>query len=1114
MKKTLRFMLMLMAGVLTIGASFSDPIIAQAFSQNFIVMTASLPTNVDIADGLKIPYNAYSSGWTDVDVKIRVTMPNGIARVFNTKHLDSTAEEYTSSDNKYFVVNADNTISPKYLVAGEYRIEYLSASEGVSVVTESHIVTVKQTKYSLRVNDDKIIPSVAKKGAVVTLPSTAILDEDDNIVTTTVGSVVATVSRATNSGAEEVSVTDNTFTATETGTYTVTYKLMVNGKVMSSQSFSMVVKEDFEASESVKLNKATYNYAFPTATDLYLNEEYTFPTATVENSVDGKTAQTYVKFEIKAPNGEWTEVTDRVYEKNSAGKYELVGFKYTPTTAGQYGFRYTFTDFYGSDALTIQPDVVRVTDHKAPVVMMVKAYDKTTATKDTVIEDQVNLRSIQGKGYSFDEKDEYTTADNDEQGIYFPAIFGYDETDGNDVELKRTFKYNGHVFDIDEYQKSVNGTVDHSKAVYYKFTKAEKKHFKSGAEYTVIYEAKDKGTGATKQNSSTFQINGTQPVIVIYNEDVLANDATAPLIADFSVTSQARLTDTIAFDMPSIVDYNGTDSEKVDDTRVESHVMWFVGDAENITTNRDASKNRVGFKRSGVDIEAKEIEVKDDKVEFTLPEDFDVSANNKITIAVYAVDDAGNETVTYKTIKIVNTADSVKPVVITDLSTAFSALTSATYENNDEVTIPTIEVFDENSENLETIVNVYGPNGELVELIKDSGKYETELNASYTSKTGVKKTIRDFKFKTTSNGKYTIVYNIKDAGSNILAIGSYTTCLTEIPEIKVNCETVTIQVGDYFEIPQAEVYVNNEKVVADITTNIASSIQFAQDGNRIRAIEAGEIVVTYSAKYNGKDANKLVKRIVVSKDTTAPVITVNGSVEPTAKLNEIFKLPDFTITEANGIKKSGIKIESSKSSAEITAEYNDEEGYWYFTPTNNGAYTITYYAIDEYGNESAATQNVTKFTVQAGDVTPPTIKLNDGAIVFDKANKTLKIDTSKIAVTDVDYNGNTVTLDADDLEIVLTNEASSTIVSSSKNGTVTTYDLTDVGKYTLTISATDDADLTNSQVKTYTITAEAKDAGMSNDVLGSILIVSSLVLLGGVIIYFIVTDKKGSKIKK
>ena len=96
----------------------------------------------------------------------------------------------------------------------------------------------------------------------------------------------------------------------------------------------------------------------------------------------------------------------------------------------------------------------------------------------------------------------------------------------------------------------------------------------------------------------------------------------------------------------------------------------------------------------------------------------------------------------------------------------------------------------------------------------------------------------------------------------------------------------------------------------------------------------------------------------------------------------------------------------------------------------------------------------------------------------------------------------------------MTNEASSTIVSSSKNGTVTTYDLTDVGKYTLTISATDDADLTNNQVKTYTITAEAKDAGMSNDVLGSILIVSSLVLLGGVIIYFIVTDKKGPKTKK
>ena len=1103
-------MLMLLVSVLTLGASFGDPIVAFALSNNYIVMTASLPSNTDMANGFAIPYDVYTAGWTANAVKIRVTMPNGVARTFNTAYTNPSADEYKNSDNKYFTIDTSaKTIRVANLVPGDYRIEYLSVTDGASVVTESHLVTVTQKVYTMELSDT-IVPDVVNPDTAINLPSVTVYDEDGEEVDLTLPansniSVTTSVTKATNGGDEEVTVSNNAFTPTTTGTYTTTITLKVDGLVIDDQEFTTEVKstDDFDASKDVKLASPTFDFVFPTASEVYLNEEFSLPTATVKNSVTDKTASAKVTIKVKAPgSNDWVVVN---------------GYKYTATTAGQYQFQYYFEDFYGNELGPVTQSL-NVTDHKAPVVKMVKAYDKATATLENVVEDYVNLKTAQGIG-SYTAKSEYTAADNDTVGIYFPAIYAYDETDGADVTLSRTFKYNGHTFDIDAYQAKVNGEVDHSKPVYFKFTTTEMNNanwVKSGAEYTVIYKATDNGTGATKTNSSTFQLNNAEPTIVLYTEDAFAGDVTAPTIGDFTLNNtEIYPTDTISFSMPTILDYKLNDQDSQVDTRVETHVMWFTGDATNVTASRDVDTNTIKFLRNTTDTNATELDVVKDNVSFNLPADFDAATNSQITIAIYAVDDYGNESVEYKTIKVINTNDSVGPVIVTDVTTAFTTIAGTTYESNATVSLPTVSFFDENSDNLAAAISVYDPNGERVNVV--DGDYKPTLDATYSSKTGIRVDVEGFKFDTTIKGVYTVVYSAKDAGGNTKVVATTVTCNpVVIPTISgIGDAKVTMNLGETMSIPEAVVYADGSKVAGATTSfTITSDNRFTRDGSRFTPLETGVYTITYSASYNGKNAENVIKTITVV-DTAAPVIKVNSAIKTTAKLNEKFYLPDFTVSEAGQIKTSGVKVTSSASTIEITPEYEivGGKGFWTFTPTTNGAHTVVYYATDMNGNATAETDGVTRFTIQAGDVTRPTIVLNDGAVV--RTGDTLKVDISKMDVTDVNYDNVTIDLDRDDIEIVLTHEGSSEVITGTKNGDITTFELDEVGKYTLSISIVDDANLkSNLKPMYFTVNAEGTEAGMSDDVLGSILIISSLVLLGGVIVYFIVTDKRAPKSKK
>ena len=105
-------------------------------------------------------------------------------------------------------------------------------------------------------------------------------------------------------------------------------------------------------------------------------------------------------------------------------------------------------------------------------------------------------------------------------------------------------------------------------------------------------------------------------------------------------------------------------------------------------------------------------------------------------------------------------------------------------------------------------------------------------------------------------------------------------------------------------------------------------------------------------------------------------------------------------------------------------------------------------------------------------------------------------------------------------ELTLNITVKNTATSETKTSTAS-YDPTNLafefddlaaGEYTLVVSLTDKSGkvATNTEIK-FTVTDDAAEAATGEEVLGVVLIIVSVIMLGGVITYFVVTRKKYNK---
>lgn len=278
------------------------------------------------------------------------------------------------------------------------------------------------------------------------------------------------------------------------------------------------------------------------------------------------------------------------------------------------------------------------------------------------------------------------------------------------------------------------------------------------------------------------------------------------------------------------------------------------------------------------------------------------------------------------------------------------------------------------------------------------------------------------------------------------------------------------------------------------------------------------------------------EQIINVKDTGKPVINVDLShINPSyTELGSVITIPRISATDvsAEGINtsKSYVSISISRASGTTTVISADmdkwEESSYYnnlvkdelaIKLESNGTYTIRYYVVDYSNNSSELTK-----TIANGDNTKPTIEVQDGFLnkkVDEYAlNDTLILNTSKLILEDV---GGTEAKELwKTIDIKLENTDTKTEIKN--NGEVKpnediysySFDLKTAGNYTLTITVKDEAGWTTTETINITVASASTNPVATYQVVGTVLIVVSVLILAGVIVYFVYSKVKNDKENK
>ncbi len=260
-------------------------------------------------------------------------------------------------------------------------------------------------------------------------------------------------------------------------------------------------------------------------------------------------------------------------------------------------------------------------------------------------------------------------------------------------------------------------------------------------------------------------------------------------------------------------------------------------------------------------------------------------------------------------------------------------------------------------------------------------------------------------------------------------------------------------------------------------------------------------------------------------DTVKPVITHHDYDDSLTKeqfANKLNEEHGFTVygieaneeinweSENTGIDFEWSPVKNSNNVAGFTEQLTgrtdkviDQSKFGDDPTKTNGTIKITYKVEDMAGNRDTWTKTIT-----VGDNENPVIIVKSGFVKESRSytlGEQLRINTKALDVTDnYEMTNKEITIKVVD--------SSNNELEYDEDGDYRVYNITEVGTYRIILEAYDDVGNkgTNNSVSV-TFTARAQDPVMTYQVVGTILIVISVVVLAGVIIYFIVSKVKLDK---
>ena len=531
----------------------------------------------------------------------------------------------------------------------------------------------------------------------------------------------------------------------------------------------------------------------------------------------------------------------------------------------------------------------------------------------------------------------------------------------------------------------------------------------------------------------------------------------------------------------------------------------------------------------------------------------------------------GNVGIKTTKIAVIDGEDNVAPVILAEAKTDiegkydFDTNEVKSYEQNGKIYVDGVKIWD-NRKGLTIVAIVRDSNGNVVQAYNTLGKTTTEevsKNDIIVDNTdpatdivapedGYVYTIPGISFTAALCDSYTVTYVATDRAGSVAA---YTAVLPktvdkEAPIITGHkASTYELELGQTLSLVDIVAKDNN-------ATNIKVEADCVDHSNYIHEIvdgiyefapqQTGTYKITFDATDGTNDAEQVSITVQV-KHTVKPVIkllsesvqtTYFGDKAKASDFKEIY-LPGYIVTDETS-STFGFELAELKNYSEIKitgpvtfTEDAEDDKYkinyhkdnannekYSFKPTVKGTYTVTYTAWDEHNNEAEPYEIV----ITVGETVPPTINVEkDLAELLDKevlVGSSISIDLTKVNATDnvprYDSEGNlnetpyevkVQITDPDGKVMTVTENGAETEEEKEENKNIKTYTFETAGDYVLTFSTTDDAGNNQVYTKTIKVVAEQTKKTDVTTVVGTILIVVSLAVLAGVIIYFAKTPK-------
>lgn len=1037
---------------------------------------------------------------TTAEINQTVLLPKG-----TTVNGGAITVKVTDSSNKEVSVttNAENfSFTPTKL--GKYKVVYTVAANGLyyGYSTKEYVVNVTGQMPTLNfdVNNQYIIPTVIGSDTEVVLPTPVVTDVNGDEIEVVV--VPASVSYLGTTPAVRVSGTDSqgndlvftektidsktyyTFGAQKdgedkliVGTYSLRYSFADNSLDVA-KTFAIEVEDKTNANlkEEIKLNFAWADGAsFPESATL--GEKVSLPKPTVKDeNEDNEQVSAFVKVEVTyIPASADSDLTE-----NQTIVVDQTDFSFTPMhkakNGAYYTVKYTMKDFYGNEIVK-EYALRNVIDKVAPKAFAVANYDKANMDNEDFEYTDISY-SIPSKVVK-------------DSTVVFPAIYATDNyTVSSQITLERILKKDGITVTSPKLEDTTAvGYAGTNSSLSYQFTQA--------GTYTVIYQATDKASNA----------NGTTKSYVIEVVESLT-DETAPKItfADDMIT-EIKNGASFEFDAPVVKDYKLNSTSDIIDENPQVIVYSYIGTLPYTGTVARENQAEVLAVSNVLD---NELSLNDNqKYEVSVPTD----ATGKLNIIVIAYDDAkyangfageNNRSIEIHEIDILNVNDTVSPIY--DSGIPKNIITVA------QDTVITMEPI--------TFIDDYPSYMNISFQVFDQFGNEVDVNNKMYSDTATTRTVSNAQYKVSKAGEYKVIVTATDISGNSVCV-AYTEYVadTKAPVIELKSIPSTVEVGETITLPKAVVKDDGVVIENYSITEIEflSGADYNINGSReFTANKSG----TYTFRYVASDQadHKVYSSVftIIASDTIKPVITLNGAVNPTAPitkaegatLNDYVHIPDYTVTDENRtVKEHSITVTDPKGVKVTSLEFDTQD--YKFRPTVDGVYTIVYTATDIDNNSTTA-----EYKMSIGDLEKPVISFSDSeplttVKVGDKLSINVSTANTKILLSD----NKTTDLTVDDVTVTIKNP-SGTIITLTDEDDIISYEYTEKGTYYLTLSVTDNAGNVGTKVYNINVEGTTVNALVTEEIWGTVLIVVSVVLVLGVVAYFVITNRKRNSKKE